>query len=98
VQGTSRYSEDVDEKLHSGMFDLVIRSVMLSPEDKLLIQANFLLAPDRWFGHWCCPKELLHLVAEALGRMRLLRRTSLAPPRSRSCASWRAAGFHSDRH
>jgi DNA-binding response OmpR family regulator len=32
--------EDVDEKLHSGKFDLVIHSVMLSQEEKRVVQAK----------------------------------------------------------
>jgi DNA-binding response OmpR family regulator len=58
---------EVDEKLHSGTFDLVILSVMLSPEDKRLIQAKLpagtrvlVLQTLVW------PKELLRLVAEVL--------------------------------
>jgi hypothetical protein len=60
--------EDVDEKLNAGKFDLVILSVMLSPEDKRCIQAKLsggtrplVLETLVW------PKELLRMVAEALG-------------------------------
>jgi hypothetical protein len=59
---------DVDEKLQSGRFDLVIVSVMLSPEEKRVIQAKLpagtralLLESLAW------PNELLPMVAEALG-------------------------------
>jgi DNA-binding response OmpR family regulator len=54
---------DVDEKLHSGRFDLVILSVMLSQEEKLRIQANtrpLVLKTLVW------PDELRRTVAEAL--------------------------------
>jgi DNA-binding response OmpR family regulator len=60
--------EDVDEKLHSGTFDLVILSVMLSPQDKHLIQAKLPAATRLLVLEtlvW--PNELLRLVAEALG-------------------------------
>ena len=60
--------KDVDEKLHSGRFDLVILSVMLSQEEKRLIQAKLpagtrplVLETLVW------PEELLRRVAEALG-------------------------------
>jgi DNA-binding response OmpR family regulator len=60
--------EDVDEKLHSGTFDLVILSVMLSQQDKHLIQAK-LPASTRLLvlETLVWPNELLRLVAEALG-------------------------------
>jgi DNA-binding response OmpR family regulator len=58
---------DVDEKLQSGKFDLVILSVMLSPEEKYHIQEKLpagtrplLLETLVW------PKDLLRMVAEAL--------------------------------
>ena len=60
--------EDVNEKLRSGTFDLVILSVVLSQEEKLLIQAKLpagtrplVLETLVW------PEELLRMVAEALG-------------------------------
>jgi len=60
--------EDVDEKLHSGRFDLVILSVMLSQEEKRHIQAKLptgthplVLETLLW------PDELLRMIAEALG-------------------------------
>jgi DNA-binding response OmpR family regulator len=60
--------EDVDEKLNAGKFDLVILSVMLSHEEKHRIQAKLpagtrplVLETLVW------PKELLRMVAEALG-------------------------------
>jgi DNA-binding response OmpR family regulator len=60
--------EDVDEKLHSGRFDLVILSVMLSQEEKRHIQAKLptgtrplVLETLVW------PDELLRMIAEALG-------------------------------
>jgi DNA-binding response OmpR family regulator len=60
--------EDVDEKLQSGKFDLVILSAMLSREDKSQIQAK-LPAGTRPLALealvW--PDELLRIVAEALG-------------------------------
>jgi DNA-binding response OmpR family regulator len=59
--------KDVDEKLHSGRFDLVILSVMLSQEEKRQIQAKLpagtrqlVLKTLVW------PEELLSMVAEAL--------------------------------
>ena len=59
--------EDVDEKLQSGKFDLVILSVTLIPGEKSRIQAKLpagtrplLLETLVW------PDELLHMVAEAL--------------------------------
>jgi DNA-binding response OmpR family regulator len=59
---------DVDEKLDSGRFDLVILSVMLSQEEKHLIQEKLpagtrplVLETLVW------AKELLRMVAEALG-------------------------------
>jgi DNA-binding response OmpR family regulator len=60
--------EEVDEKLHSGTFDLVILSVMLSQQDKRLIQAK-LPASTRLLvlETLVWPNELLRLVAEALG-------------------------------
>jgi hypothetical protein len=59
--------EDVDEKLHSGRFDLVILSVMLSQEEKHHIQ-NKLPAGTRplVLETLVWPKELLRIVAEAL--------------------------------
>jgi DNA-binding response OmpR family regulator len=58
---------DVDEKLNSGTFDLVVLSVMLSQEDKRLIQAK-LPAGTRVLAlqtlAW--PRELLQMVAETL--------------------------------
>jgi hypothetical protein len=60
--------KDVDEKLQSGGFDLVIHSAMLSQEEKCRIQAK-LPAGTRLLVCktivW--PNELLHIVAEALG-------------------------------
>ena len=60
--------KDVDEKLDSGRFDLVILSVMLSQEEKRQIQAKLpagtrqlVLKTLVW------PEELLIMVAEALG-------------------------------
>jgi CheY-like chemotaxis protein len=60
--------EDVDEKLQSGKFDLVILSVMLSHEQKRVIQGKLppgaralVLESLVW------PNELLRLVAEGLG-------------------------------
>jgi DNA-binding response OmpR family regulator len=60
--------EDVDERLQSGRFDLVILSVMLSQEEKRHIQAKLpagtralVLKTLVW------PNELLRKVAEALG-------------------------------
>jgi DNA-binding response OmpR family regulator len=59
---------DVDEKLRSGRFDLVILSAMLSQEEKRRIQAKLpagtralVLESLVW------PNELLHMLAEALG-------------------------------
>jgi DNA-binding response OmpR family regulator len=59
--------EDVDEKLHSGKFDLVILSAMLSEEEKRHVQAKLpactrtlVLETLVW------PADLLHIVAEAL--------------------------------
>jgi DNA-binding response OmpR family regulator len=60
--------EDVNEKLRSGTFDLVILSVMLSEEDKRLIQAKLPAATRPLVLEtlvW--PEELLRMVAEALG-------------------------------
>jgi hypothetical protein len=59
--------EDVDEKLRSGTFDLVILSVMLSPEDKRLIRPK-LPAGTRVLvlETLVLPNELLRMVAEAL--------------------------------
>jgi DNA-binding response OmpR family regulator len=60
--------EDVDEKLHSGRFDLVILSVMLSQEEKRHIQTKLpagtrplVLETLVW------PDDLLRMVDEALG-------------------------------
>ena len=60
--------EDVDEKLQSGRFDLVILSLMLGQEVKRQIQAKLpagtrplLLKTVVW------PEELRRTVAEALG-------------------------------
>jgi DNA-binding response OmpR family regulator len=59
--------EDVDEKLQSGPFDLVILSAMLSQEEKRQIQAKL---PDGTrplvLETLVMPKELLRMVAEAL--------------------------------
>jgi DNA-binding response OmpR family regulator len=59
---------DVDEKLHSDTFDLVILSAMLSREEKLRIQAklpagtrSLVLQTLVW------PDELLGMVSETLG-------------------------------
>jgi hypothetical protein len=59
--------EHVDEKLQSGKFDLVILSVMLSPEEKRDIQAKLpagtralVLESLVW------PTDLLRMVAEVL--------------------------------
>jgi DNA-binding response OmpR family regulator len=61
--------EDVDEKLRFGTFDLAILSVMLSPEDKLVVRSK-LPAGTRVLALetivW--PEELLKLVAKALSR------------------------------
>jgi hypothetical protein len=59
---------DVDQKLHSGGFDLVILSTMLSQEEKRRIQAK-LPASTRplVLETLVMPSELLHMVAEALG-------------------------------
>jgi DNA-binding response OmpR family regulator len=59
--------EDVDEKLQSGGFDLVIVSVMLSAEEKRRIQ-NELPAGTRLLvlTTLVFPDELLRMVAEAL--------------------------------
>ena len=59
--------EDVDEKLHSGRFDLVILSVMLSQEEKRQIQAK-LPAGTRQLvlKTFVWPDELMSMVAEAL--------------------------------
>jgi DNA-binding response OmpR family regulator len=60
--------EDFDEKLSAGKFDLVILSVMLSPEEKRCIQAKLpagtrplVLETLVW------PNDLLRMVSEALG-------------------------------
>lgn len=60
--------QDVDEKLQSGRFDLVILSLMLGQEEKRQIQAKLpastrplLLKTVVW------PDELRRTVAEALG-------------------------------
>ena len=60
--------EDVDEKLQSSRFDLVILSVTLSQEEKRRIQAKLsagtrtlVLKTQVW------PEELRRAVAEALG-------------------------------
>jgi DNA-binding response OmpR family regulator len=60
--------EDVDEKLQSGNFDLVILSVMLSQEQKSHIWAK-LPAGTRplVLERLVWPDELLRMVAEALG-------------------------------
>jgi DNA-binding response OmpR family regulator len=60
--------EDVDEKLQSGRFDLVILSVMLSQEEKRRIQAK-LPASTRALvlESLVWPNELLRMVTEALG-------------------------------
>jgi hypothetical protein len=59
--------EDIDEKLQSGKFDLVILSLMLSQEEKRQIQAKLpagtrqlVLKTLVW------PEDLLIMVAEAL--------------------------------
>jgi DNA-binding response OmpR family regulator len=59
---------DFDEKLHSGKFDLVILSAMLSQEEKCDIQAK-LPAGTRTLvlERLVWPVELLSIVAEALG-------------------------------
>jgi hypothetical protein len=61
-------TEDVDKKLQSGRFDLVILSLTLSQEDKRRIQAklsagtrSLVLKTQVW------PEELRRTVAEALG-------------------------------
>jgi DNA-binding response OmpR family regulator len=60
--------EDVDEKLHSGKFDLVILSVMLSPEEKNHIQAKLPAGtPPLVLETLVWPDELLRMVTEALG-------------------------------
>jgi hypothetical protein len=59
---------DVEENLSSGKFDLVIFSVMLSEEQKRHIQAKLPAGMRSLVLHslvW--PKELLQMVAEALG-------------------------------
>jgi len=59
---------DVDEKLRSGRFDLVILSLMLGQEEKRQIQAKL---PDGTrplvLGTLVWPDELRRTVAEALG-------------------------------
>lgn len=59
--------EDIDQKLRSGKFDLVILSVSLSQEDKLHIQAN--IPPGTRplvLETLVLPEELLRMAAEAL--------------------------------
>ncbi len=71
---------DVDEKLQSGKFDLVVLSVMLSLEDKLHIQAK--LPPGTLtlvLESLVWPSDLLRLVDEALGKKK--RVTAWAPSR-----------------
>jgi CheY-like chemotaxis protein len=59
---------DVDEKLHSGRFDLVILSVMLSAEDKRHILAKLPTGtPSLVLETLVWPDELLRMVAAALG-------------------------------
>jgi DNA-binding response OmpR family regulator len=60
---------DVDEKLQSNRFDLVILSVMLSPDERRQIQAKLpagtralVLESLVW------PNDLLRMVAEELGK------------------------------
>jgi hypothetical protein len=59
--------DDVDDKLHASPFDLIILSVMLSSEERLLIQSK-LPAGTRvlQLEIMVWPEELLRLVAEAL--------------------------------
>ena len=61
---------DVDEKLQSGRFDLVVLSVMLSPNEKRHILA-ILPAGTRplLLQKLVQPEELLRLVAEALASL-----------------------------
>jgi DNA-binding response OmpR family regulator len=60
--------EEVDQKLHSGTFDLVILSAMLSEEDKRQIQAKLPAGARRlMLERLVLPDELLRMVAEALG-------------------------------
>jgi hypothetical protein len=50
--------EDVDEKVNSGRFDLVILSAMLRSEKKRRIQAKFPPARERCcWRHWRCQKN-----------------------------------------
>jgi DNA-binding response OmpR family regulator len=59
--------EDVDEKLHSGRFDLVILSVMLSLEEKRDIQAKLPVGTRALvLKTFVWPEELLRMVTEAL--------------------------------
>jgi DNA-binding response OmpR family regulator len=62
--------EDVDEKLQSGRFDLVVLSLMLGQEVKRQVQDK-LPAGTRplLLGTLVWPVELRRTVAEALGRM-----------------------------
>jgi DNA-binding response OmpR family regulator len=62
--------EDVDEKLRSGTFDLVILSVSLSPEEKRHIQAS-LQAGTRplVLETFVLPGELLRMVTGALSQL-----------------------------
>jgi DNA-binding response OmpR family regulator len=59
--------KDVDEKLHSGRFDLVILSVMLSLEEKRDIQAKLPVGTRALvLKTFVWPEELLRMVTEAL--------------------------------
>jgi ABC-type amino acid transport substrate-binding protein len=58
---------DFDEKLHSGKFDLVILSAMLTQEEKRLIHATSGRHACAGVGVMVWPNELLRMLAEALG-------------------------------
>ncbi len=59
---------DIDEKLYSGRFDLVILSAMLNQEQKRHIQEKFPAGTRPLvLETLVLPDELLSLVAEALG-------------------------------
>jgi hypothetical protein len=59
--------EDLDEKLRSGSFDLVILSMMLSEPEKHDIQAKLAIGTRPLvLNTFVRPDELLRMVAEAL--------------------------------
>jgi hypothetical protein len=75
--------EDVEEKLQTGKFDLVILSVMLTEEEKRCIQAKLPTGTRALLLETLVtPKELLRMVAEVLGSDAQAREASLAGPRS----------------